>query len=275
MVSSGNLFWSRVRAFMLLQLNVYQTYPFRLTRELLGGGLSLIGIYFLSQIVSGPVFSSASNTGGSYLAFACIGFVVNAFATLGAKQPASWIRQAQGSGTLESMLQTGLSLKELLLFANLFPLCMMVLRVFVYLTVAFWVMDIALSWTVAFAILIVVGLTLVTFLGFGLLGACFVLLYRREPPFLGTFMSISTLLSGVLYPIEILPGFLQAIAQLLPLSHALTATRGVLFEGSPIMAVLPPALVLAIMSGLLYPLVISLTQKALAKARHNGVIALH
>jgi ABC-2 type transport system permease protein len=44
--------------------------------------------------------------------------------------------------------------------------------------------------------------------------------------------SVSTLLAGVYYPIEVLPWWLQGMAKVFPLTHAVQSFRSALLEGA-------------------------------------------
>ena len=53
------------------------------------------------------------------------------------------------------------------------------------------------------------------------------------------------MLGGVFYPVESLPGPLQALSALVPTTHALTAIRGAVLGGQDVVAVAGPLLALA------------------------------
>jgi ABC-2 type transport system permease protein len=68
------------------------------------------------------------------------------------------------------------------------------------------------------AAVVVQSLTVLAFSGIGILSASFTMVFKRVDPVNFLFGSASTLLGGVFYPITILPGWLQLISYLVPLT---------------------------------------------------------
>jgi len=72
-------------------------------------------------------------------------------------------------------------------------------------------------------------------------------------------------LSGMLYPIEQLPGWMQMIAKALPLTYAITALRKVMVLGAPLMAISSEILILAAIAVLTVGLAIPLFERAITR----------
>ena len=66
--------------------------------------------------------------------------------------------------------------------------------------------------------------------------------------------SLSFFLSGVLYPVTVLPDWLRAVGQLLPLTHALAVLRGALLVGASPAALADSFVALIVFAGVLAPL---------------------
>jgi len=58
----------------------------------------------------------------------------------------------------------------------------------------------------------------------------------------------SGLLSGVLYPVTVLPDWLKPLSAILPITHGLEAIRQILLNGAGIIAIRSELLILAILS---------------------------
>ena len=70
------------------------------------------------------------------------------------------------------------------------------------------------------------------FTGLGLLAAGTTMLVRRMNPVALVIGSLSVFLSGVMYPVTVLPAWLRGAGVLLPLTHALAVLRGALLVGA-------------------------------------------
>jgi ABC-2 type transport system permease protein len=71
-----------------------------------------------------------------------------------------------------------------------------------------------------------------TFLGLGLLAAAFTMVIKQGDPIVGGYIALSGLLGGAVIPVAVLPSWIQAISELLPLTHALRGLRMALDGGS-------------------------------------------
>ena len=69
--------------------------------------------------------------------------------------------------------------------------------------------------------------------GVGLAGGGLVLVYRGGTPLVGAYSAVSMLLSGAFYPVSVLPGSLQAVSALFPLTLFLKVARGAVLAGTP------------------------------------------
>jgi ABC-2 type transport system permease protein len=117
---------------------------------------------------------------------------------------------------------------------------------------------------------LVVPFVLMAFVGLGLLTAAGTMLTRRSNPVALVLGAASVFLSGVLYPVSVLPGWLQSVGRFLPLTHALEALRRALLTGASPAELIPSLGVLALFGCLLTPAGLGLFVYALRRARVDG-----
>jgi ABC-type polysaccharide/polyol phosphate export permease len=77
-----------------------------------------------------------------------------------------------------------------------------------------------------------VPLVLASFVDLGLLTAGTTMLVRRSNPVAVLLGSLSFFVAGVMYPVTVLPPWLQAVGRFLPLTHALVVLRGGFLTGA-------------------------------------------
>ena len=85
----------------------------------------------------------------------------------------------------------------------------------------------------ALTALIVVVPGCLVFAGLGLLAASFVVAFKQGDPVVAGFAFISSLVGGTLFPVAALPGWVQSLAGLLPLTHGLSGARLALEGAGP------------------------------------------
>jgi ABC-2 type transport system permease protein len=94
----------------------------------------------------------------------------------------------------------------------------------------FFGLDLARADLLAAAILMAIGS--LSFVGIGMLAAILPLLYvERGAQMTFVLQSVLLLVSGVYYPISILPGWMQVLAHLSPATYILDGVRAALLDG--------------------------------------------
>lgn len=93
-----------------------------------------------------------------------------------------------------------------------------------------------------------------SFVGIGMMAAILPLLYvERGAQMTFVIQSCLLLVSGVYYPIEILPGWMQVLSHLSPATYVLDGVRAGLLDGAPVTAVVGDLLPLLVMGVVLIP----------------------
>jgi ABC-2 type transport system permease protein len=115
-------------------------------------------------------------------------------------------------------------------------------------------------------LLVVLVVSSAAFIGLGLMAAVLpVISPERGAEATNIFQGILLLVSGVYYPVEVLPAWLQPLAWVSPATYALSASRKLIgigataaeplqSEGAPLSAVVPELLTLALMGAVMIPL---------------------
>jgi ABC-2 type transport system permease protein len=102
------------------------------------------------------------------------------------------------------------------------------------------------------ALILLVGS--VSFLGFGIMAAVLPLLFpERGEEMTFVISSILLLVSGVYYPISVLPDWMEPLATVSPATYVLKGMRSALLEGTPTLALGPSILPILILGALTLP----------------------
>jgi ABC-2 type transport system permease protein len=107
------------------------------------------------------------------------------------------------------------------------------------------------------ALILLVGS--VSFLGFGIMAAVLPLLFpERGEEMTFVISSILLLVSGVYYPISVLPDWMEPLATISPATYVLSGMRAALLEGTPTLALGPSLLPIFILGVLTLPIGIAI-----------------
>jgi ABC-2 type transport system permease protein len=93
---------------------------------------------------------------------------------------------------------------------------------------------------------------------------------KKGDPVTWIFTSLSWLLGGVIYPITILPDWLQKFSYLLPITHSLEGMRLALLKGLSTNDLLPHILALTLFSVVLLPISVGLFGYGVKRAKIEG-----
>ena len=113
-------------------------------------------------------------------------------------------------------------------------------------------------------------LSIASFSGIGIISAAVVLLVKKGDPVTWLLGSVSSLLAGVYYPVEVLPGWLEPLSRVLPLTYALDAMRLSMLQGHSIADLCSDIFALLAFTVILTPLAFLVFKKALKRAKKEG-----
>lgn len=236
-------------------------------------GLRLISIlfmvsvlYFLSQLIgSNPALQAY----GGYLPFAAIGLAVASYFQTGFSSFANAIRSEQMMGTLEALLMTPTKIPRIVIASSVWDFFWATLTAIIYIVAASLLYDVKLQGNPLLAIVLLLLTTLV-FASLGVLSASFIMVFKRGDPIGFLIGSVSTLLGGVVYPVSLLPPWLQKVSYLLPITYGLDGLRGILLNGESLRAVWPELTVLLGFASVSVPLSLFCFKRAVLRAQREG-----
>ena len=228
--------------------------------------------YFIARVFGSVAAPYLQLYGGNYFAFVVIGVAFADYLGLGISAIGNSIRDGQVTGTLELMLLSPTRLTTVLLSSTLWSYLFASLTVAVYLTAGIMLGMRLDSANVPFALLSLI-ISVVSFNALGLFAASLIILMKRGDPLGWAIRVTSAVLGGVFYPMNVLPGWLRALAQALPLTHALELMRRSLLNGEGWTELRGEMLTLIGLTALLLPLGLLACALAVRVARTDGSLS--
>jgi ABC-2 type transport system permease protein len=257
-------------AFFKRDLSQALSYRLSFIMQLVGTFISVASFYFLSKLFGSALVPQLEQYGGDYFSFILIGLAFSGYISLSLSNYAQSIREGQMMGTLEVMLLSPTRLSTILFSSSLWSYVFTTINVFVYLILGVFIFGFSVSHANFVAALVVLILSIASFSGFGILSAAVVLLVKKGDPIAWLFGGASNLLAGVYYPISVLPGWLEPISRILPLTYALDAMRLTMLKGYSLYEVRFDLLILLAFTIFLTPLAFFVFRKALKRAKMEG-----
>ncbi|WP_305064522.1 ABC transporter permease [Methanococcoides sp.] len=230
---------------------------------------SILTFYFVSKLVGGAGTVHLEPYGGDYFSFVLIGIAFSGYLMTTLRSFSESIRGEQMMGTLEAMLVTPTDSSAIVTLSSLWSFIFMSFRVLMYLVIGI-LLGVDMSNANVPAALIILVLTIICFGSIGILSASFIMVLKRGDPINMFFMSTSELFGGVLFPISVLPEWLQTISYLLPITYSLSGMRHALLQGYSLSDLIPEIIPLAIFSVVLVPLGLFSFRYAVKRAKMDG-----
>ncbi|MCK6551095.1 ABC transporter permease [Myxococcota bacterium] len=262
-------------AFFVRDAKIAMSYRAQFFFQIAGVFSVCVTFFFLSLMmrrVEGGI-ATLSKYGGSYFAFVLVGTAFSTFLDSSLRTFAASIRTAQMTGTLEAMLTTKTAIGPLVAGSAIYTLVFTTVRTLLYLVFGALVFQVSLrleTWPQA---LVVFALTATSTMALGIFSAGFIVWFKQGDPVTAAISGLSWLLSGVLYPKEILPHWVQQAASFLPMTHTLESMRLALLTGAPAGDLGGSITYLAVFSLVGTPLAIVWFQWAVARAKVDGSLA--
>lgn len=262
-------------AFFVRDAKLAASYRLELFVQMTGVITLSFTFFFLSLMLEGVEgrIGALQRYGGSYFGFALVGLAFSGYLDASLRGFAQGLRQAQMTGTLEAMLATRAPLAAVVAGSAIYSLAFTTLRVGVFMGVGFGLFE--LPWEGAqwgWAALVLV-LTVCVTLVLGVVAAGFVVRFKHGDPITAGLAGLSWLLSGVIYPKEILPPEVQAVAWFLPMTHSLEAMRLALLTGAGVERLSGSLLYLGAFTLAGLPLALVWFRRCVRAAKRAGTLA--
>ena len=250
-------------------VQVHLSYPVPFVFDLVWGVADVLVWYFVSEVVrAAPV--DQLNGAPTYFAFALAGTIAS-LVIGSATSEISWrIREDQIAGTLETVLAQPLRPWQLAAGTVAFPFAYALVRGFLYLGIAAVALDLPtgrIDWVGVIVVLLLAG---AAFAGIGVIAAAVTIVVKRGGALVGSLVFAMSFVSGSLFPVSVLPGWLQPIGRVMPTAPAFDGLRDALFRGGSWGR---EAVVLAAFAVVIAPLGLLALSLSVRLARRRGSLA--
>jgi len=263
------LTYKKAVSFIIRDLILTTSYKFEFFLRFFFMLFSILTFYFVSKLVGGAGTEYLEPYGGDYFSFVLIGIAFSGYLMTALRSFSESIRGEQMMGTLEAMLVTPTDTSAVVILSTLWSFIFMSFRVLMYLVIGI-LLGVDMSNANVFAALIILVLTIICFGSIGIISASFIMVLKRGDPINMFFMSTSELFGGVLFPITILPEWLQTISYILPITYSLNGMRHALLQGYSFSALAPEIIALMVFSVVLVPLGLLSFRYAVKRAKMDG-----
>ena len=235
----------------------------------------IISFFFVSKLINGAENISLDKYGGNYFDFALIGISFTRFFQLAVETFSSNIKRAQMAGCLEAILSSQTESKKVVLFSSLYSFLSAGIQLVFMFIVSFIFFKFDFSNTNVFATIISVFISIITFISLGIFSAAGTVIFKQGEPISWVFGTLSALLSGAVFPVTVLPSWLQYVSHVLPTTYALEAIRLSCLQNFNVVMLHQQLLILSLMALILFPLSLRTFEWAVERGKKDGTLMLY
>jgi len=262
----------KIAVFFRRDLAIARSYRAAFVLELFEALFGVAAFHYLSRFVQSPELTRTLPQGGSYFAFALVGFAFFDYMNVALNAFDNSIQEARQNGTLETLLVTQTSLPVILAGSAVYPFALLSLRTAVYLGWAIALFDFPVRHANWVGVVLMLAASVLAFAGLGVLSASYLLIFKRGNPAKWLVLGVSALVGGMMYPVSVLPDWLQRVARLVPVTYSLEGMRRALLGGASCAALWPSLRALLIFAVILLPLSFAVFSWALRRTKITGTL---
>lgn len=224
-----NFFWVNQ-----LKRDFYVDFSYKISffGQFFGILLTILSFFFISEIFSGSNSAHLSDFSYDYFTFAIIGIAVFDMIISIMRSLSNAIREAQSLGYIEILFVSRIEPSYLYLSSIIYPFVKGLIKFAIYMLIIGFLGNSIFKLSTVLLSVIFFIVMIIPFIGFSFLSISFILFFKQSDPinfFINIFVSI---FSGIVYPISVLPVFMQTLSIFMPLTSQLQTLRHLLINGS-------------------------------------------
>jgi len=222
-------------AFIVRDFKIYWTYRFWVIFDIIDIVVLVATYFFVAQIITPTRLITEGYSTGDYFTFAMLGIAFSQYVQNSVNGLTEGIRDEQWTGTIETILSSATNYRAYLLGASAFRflygtiILVGALSLGLLLGGKVILTPSTLVTGFVFAALLVSG-----HLAIGAMSAGIVVMIKRGDPIAWGFTWLTQLVSGVFYPLGLLPWYLKWVGFALPLTYSLDGLRRTFMNGENI-----------------------------------------
>ena len=231
--------------------------------------IGLISYYFLSQAYArGKLGVFGDNPEG----FIIVGTTFNTFVSVALASYAGSIRSEMFLGTIEHWLLSASTMTRLVALSTIWEFLWPLVTTLVTFTLLVIILGVHFSIDVP-AMLVFFLLTVVVMSGFGLISAGIIMVSKIGDPLSTAWGAVNSLFIGALFPVAILPLWMQHISDWLPNFYALNGLRAAMLQHHSLSQETHNLIILLIFAVVIVPLGAISFRLGFERARSQGTLA--
>ena len=263
---------TKARSFIKRDFLIESSYKMNFIMTMLNSTFPVISFFFISKLLNKSSLPSLEKYGGDYFSFALIGIAFTRFFQLAVDTFSGNIKRAQMAGCLEAILSSQTDSKTVVLFSSFYSFLSAGFQLLFMFVIGIIIFNFNGSHINIPAAFMSLAASMMIFVSLGIFSAAGTVIFKQGEPIGWLFGAISAVIGGAMFPVSIMPAWLQYISMLFPVTYALDAIRLAVLQGHTIGMLQKELLFLVVMSFVLFPLSLRTFKWAVEKGKRDGTL---
>lgn len=260
---------SKLYAFLYIRgFKVWSSYRTQVILTVLSWTLPVFTYYFIGTSLGNKLVQDIHVT--NYTSFFVIGLAFQGYVSSVITTISQRIRNEQLYGTIEYYVLSKSGVLSFLIYSAIWGFTINTINAVIILTIGD-LLGVRYEINILSTLLLTLLLISST-LGIAFMSAAFTMIIKQGNPISFFFSTFTTLLSGVVFPVTIMPSEVTYISYALPLTWALNGLRNTMLYGYGIFQVLKCIEILLLFNIILIPLGLLMYSFSFKKAREKGTL---
>lgn len=265
----------KIGFFVKRDFKVYFTYKFAVSMAFLS-----IVFNFTYMVLFGSMFVSSitpaiTSYGGNFISYILVGTIGWGFIWAIMSQISESLRIEMELGTLESILMTPTSIYTMTISYTIFGSFFGLLSIIGLILIGYGLFGVNVIASVSIFTIIIFILSVLMMTGLGMVLGGLTIWIKNIGQTAPLIQSVTMFFCGVYFPISILPGYLQPIANFMPFYYFIEGLRKSLISSTPINELLFYVFILLILSIAFFMLGGYCLKRGIKKAKMDGSLSFY
>ncbi|WP_183877451.1 ABC transporter permease [Pedobacter sp. AK017] len=260
--------WSFIKKDFIIE----SSYKLNFIQSLFTSIFPIVSFFFIGKMVAGNHLAELEKYGGRYFPFVLIGIAFVRFFQLAVDTFSTNIKRAQMAGCLEAILSAQTDPKAIVVMSSLYSFLSAGLQLVLMFLIAVIFLGYDFSTANVPATMLTLTASLIIFISLGIFSAAGTVIFKQGEPIGWIFGVASALLGGAMFPVAVMPGWLQQLSLFFPLTYALDALRLALLKGNSIIMLSQQLFILGGMAVFAFPLSLKTFEWAIEKGKKDGTL---
>ncbi|MBI4982179.1 MAG: ABC transporter permease [Candidatus Omnitrophica bacterium] len=263
----------KIIAFLKKTFLVESSYQFPLALNIASIFLGLLSYFFINKLFGQKITTHLELFGVDYFSYVLVSTGLFGYISVGINSFPQKIADEQMEGTLEAIILTPTKTKIILAGLGIWNFIVASVDFAIYAILGLFVFRVNLGSANLASVALVLILSILSFTGLGIISASFVVIFKRGNPLAWVIGAFEGIVGGIFFPISVLPGWLQIISMLFPVTYAVKAMELAVYRGYTIYQLKTELTILVIFSTVLLPTGIKFFGWAINYAKKQGTLA--